>query len=111
MLLRRKVSATRSHPQNQLDNIYQTVLTNAIGADLSIDEREDICDSLRTVLGTVAVVSSSLPATALDSLPGFQDGEVQELMRDLHSIFNVPDNICQPVRLQHASVADFLLDK
>jgi hypothetical protein len=111
MLLRRKVPATPSHPQKKLDEIYHYVLTNSISPDLSHDETEDVCSSLRTVLGAIAVLVSSLSATALDLLLNLQAGEVQELMRDLNSFFDVPDDLRQPIRLQHASVADFLLDK
>jgi hypothetical protein len=111
MLLQRAVPATRSHPQHKLDEIYHDVLANAISPELSEEEAEDVCLSLRIVLGAIAVLFSSLSALSLDSLLGLEEGEVQELMSDLHSIFDVPDDQQQVIRSQHASVGDFLLDR
>ncbi len=110
MILQSSGSTTSSHPQQKLDWIYLDVLANAVREGLSDEEREAICSSLRTVLGAVAVLFTSLSAFSLDLLLEFQAGEVQALMHDLHSIFDVPDDYSQPIRPHHASVGDFLLD-
>jgi hypothetical protein len=78
----------------------------------SEEEEKHVCRAIRTVLGAVAVMFSSLAAASLDTLLQLNRGDtVRGLLQDLHSMLDAPDEFHQPIRLQHASICDFLLDE
>jgi hypothetical protein len=109
-ILRDRVLSTANHPQRRLDEIYHSVLRNSMRESYSPEEQEELCNSLRIVLGTIAVLFSSLSAPSLASLLQFPETEVRYVLYDLQSILDIPDDAHLPIRLQHASVRDFLLD-
>jgi hypothetical protein len=109
-VLRDEVPSTGNHPQTSLDNIYHGVLQNSLSQSYSPEEQDELCRSLRIVLGAIAVLFSSLSAPSLASLLDFSVTEIQDVLCDLHSILDIPDDPHLPIRLQHASVRDFLLD-
>jgi hypothetical protein len=75
------------------------------------DDGDDVCKSLQTVLSVVAVLHLQLSAPSLAALLHFKEVELLGVLRDVHSILDIPDDRQLPIRLQHASVRDFLLDK
>ncbi len=109
-ILERTASDTASDPERALDAIYTYVLQSALRNDYNEDEERALCSSLQTILGTIAVSFSSLSASALESLLYIEENTVQDALVDLHSIFDVPDDCNLPIRLQHASVRDYLLN-
>jgi hypothetical protein len=110
LILRDGASSTSTHPQTRLDEIYHHVLQNSLREAYSQDENDELCSVLRTVLGTVAVLFSSFSAPSLAALLNLTEAELVEVLCDLHAIFDVPDEPHLPIRPQHASVRDFLLD-
>jgi hypothetical protein len=93
MLLRHQVPPTSTDPDHQLDAIYSCVLRQALRETVSDDEREEICHSLWIVLGTIVVLFSVLSGPSLDHLLYLPAGETQEILSDLHSIFDVPSGL------------------
>ncbi len=91
--------------------MYTSVLCNAIPDNVIDGERESFCKLLRTVLGTNAVSLSLLSMESLASLLFLPEYEVVYIFRDLHSIIDIPDGRYELIRLHHASVRNFLLDK
>jgi WD40 repeat protein len=85
------------------------MLCDSIASDATTEKSDAHCNRLKTVLGTIAKLSSSLPALAIASLLQLQDHEVVSTLFPLHSVVDVPDEPDMPVRLHHASVRDFLL--
>jgi hypothetical protein len=104
-----RVSTARTTPEQKLDEIYSSVLQNALRPEYSEEEAAEVCSSLRTVLGTIAVLVSALSAPALEALLGLPKNEVSDILGDLHAIFDVPEDPNRPIRPQHASVRDYLL--
>ncbi len=98
------------HPAAKLDEIYTHILRNALSKDAADDERNSFLECLTTVLGTIAVLFSSLPVPSLASLHSVPDYEVLDSLRDLHPIIYVFDDNDEPIRLHHASIRGFLLD-
>jgi type II secretory pathway predicted ATPase ExeA len=110
-ILQRKLLLSGTHPELMLDEMYTSVLRNAVPENVVDRERESFCKLLRTVLGTIAVSFSSLSMESLASLLFLPEHEVVDIFRDLHSIIDIPDSPHEPIRLHHASVRDFLLNK
>jgi hypothetical protein len=109
-ILTDKMSSIENHPQKNLDKIYHSVLQNSLRAGYSQEEQDDLCSSLRTVLGAIAILFSSLSASSLASLLHVPETEIADALYDLHSILDVPDDPRLPIRPHHASVRDSLLD-
>jgi hypothetical protein len=104
-------SDAASSPKRSLDGIYSRVLRNALRDDFTAEEADLACGLLRTVIGSIVVLFSSFSAHSLGAMLDLTATEVQNILRDLHSIFDVPDDDLRPIRPQHASVRDYLLDK
>ncbi|KAL4911900.1 hypothetical protein BDW62DRAFT_206990 [Aspergillus aurantiobrunneus] len=98
-------------PQLQLDRIYLTVLMQSLSAEYTDKEKEELCDLLRYILGSVAVLLDPLSTCSLSSLLGLPEDEVYLTLEGLHSIIDVPQDTARPLRLHHPSFRDFLLDK
>jgi hypothetical protein len=109
-ILERKASGAVSEPEKALDAIYEYVLHSALRNDYNEDEQAELCDSLRTILGAIAISFSSLSASSLESLLYLDENTVQDALCDLHSILDVPKDLHLPIRPQHASVRDYLLN-
>ncbi len=103
--------APYTSPERRLDAIYDRVLRNTLRDDFTSDEVEDACSSLRTVLGSIAVQRSALSAPALAAMLHLSEVDVRDILRDVHSIFDVPDDPYRPIRPRHASVRDYLLNQ
>jgi hypothetical protein len=104
-------SAASSSPEGRFDAMYHSVLKTALREDFTADEVEETCQLLRTVLGSIAVMFSPLPAASLGSLFDLAEDEIRDTLCDLYSIINVPDGPLRPVRLHHVSVRDYVLSK
>jgi len=115
-------STSPTEPEKQLDQIYLTVLESSIGQDYRDEERAELCENLSTTLGTIVILFSPLSLLSLARLlPNLtQDlGQTPEdfhsisedILEDLHSILDIPEDQSLPIRLHHPSFRDFLLDK
>jgi hypothetical protein len=98
-------------PNSALDQIYLTVLENAISDDLSDEEKVDVTNQLRLTLGTIAVLFAPLSVAGLSHLLGYETEEVELTLADLHSILDIPSGTERPIRLHHPSFRDFLYDR
>jgi hypothetical protein len=56
-------------PEEKLNEIYITVLTNSVSDDYDDQEKDKLYKMLKTILGTIAILFSSLSATALARVP------------------------------------------
>ncbi|KAI4646637.1 hypothetical protein J4E93_004859 [Alternaria ventricosa] len=98
-------------PEQQLDQIYTTVLRDAVPEDCDDDEKQEFCEELREVLGSVVLLFFPLPMNSLAALLEVPFLQVQETLHDLRSIFYIPNDISSPIRLHHPTFRDFLLDE
>ena len=105
-----------------LDEIYSTVLQKSLRPNWSQDEKNEHCEALKLILGTLVVLESPLTVQSLDALLKSPMESIEPLMKgirpsldDLHAIIDVPADIpadwTQSVRLHHRSFNDFLLDR
>jgi hypothetical protein len=65
VIVKRRISGVVTSQERKLDDIYISVLRSAIQEQWTTDEKERFCRLLNDVLGTVAVLFSSLPVAAL----------------------------------------------
>ena len=100
-----------TQPEKQLNDMYLTVLKSSVGQGYEEQEREELCETLRTTLGTIAILFSLLPAHSLARLLQMPKEDIDQTLDDLHSILDIPEDQSRPVRLHHPSFRDFLLDK
>ncbi len=105
------MSSASSSPERRLDEIFAGVLRAALRVDFTDEELKEVTSSLRIVLGSIAVLFTSLSAPSLELLLGIGKNEALNILCDLHSIIDVPNDHLQPIRTHHISVRDFLLDK
>jgi hypothetical protein len=98
-------------PESHLNDIYLTVLKNSICECYIEQEKEDLCYTLREILGSIVVLSSPLSADALTKLLYIPKRDIDQALRDLHAILDIPGDQTHPLRLHHPSFRDFLLNK
>jgi len=97
-------------PEKRLDEIYLTVLKSSISQDYEEQERAELCEALKTILGTIVTLYSPLSLLSLAGLLRMPTQEMGQTLDDLHSILDIPEDQSLPIRLHHPSFRDFLLD-
>jgi hypothetical protein len=97
-------------PEKHLDEIYTTVLKQSVAPEYTEEEKEDAFYMLRTTLGSIVVLLSSLSTSSLCRLLGFRREVIDQTLSDLHSVLDVPKDQSQPLRLHHPSFRDYLLN-
>lgn len=103
------------HPQSrgklsQMAAMYLPVLENLI-AGKSPDQREEILQDFRLVVGSIIILASPLSISALARILNFPEDEVAGRLEMLHSVLSIPSVAQAPVTLLHLSFRDFLLDQ
>ncbi|KIW99831.1 uncharacterized protein Z518_10759 [Rhinocladiella mackenziei CBS 650.93] len=97
-----------------LDEMYLVVLDSSMKGDFSADEAQDVTTRLRHLVGSVVLLYDNLSAEELERLlfPSLSTGGtlVQDTLDPLHAILDVPEDRTKPVKMQHLSFRDFLVD-
>jgi WD40 repeat protein len=102
--------SNESTPAKSHDAIYLTILSKAIGNDLPVQEQVNLGDALFAVLGTVAALATPVNRNTLSTFAEVSPDLVNQALHGLHSIFAIPDDVLQPIRLLHASFREFVMD-
>ena len=103
--------ASITAPEERLNEIYITILTNSISDEYDDEEKEEVYKMLKAILGTIIILYSPLSAVSLARLLYIPREDIGRAVDDLHSILVVPEDQCHPIRLHHPSFRDFLLDQ
>jgi hypothetical protein len=103
--------STSTAPEKHLDEIYTTVLRQSISPDYSDEEKEESYRMLKRVLGSVVILFSPLPIYLITRMLRVTKEEINLTLEDLHSILDSPQDLTHPIRLNHPSFRDFLLNK
>jgi hypothetical protein len=98
-------------PEKELDNIYVGILLNSISGDYDEEEKVELFELFRKVVGAIMVLFDPLSAEALARLLNEAKSAVNQTLGDLHSVLKIPESPIYPIRLLHPSFRDFLLDK
>jgi hypothetical protein len=97
--------------EKYLDEIYITVLKNSISSDYQNEEKEELYKILKYILGSIVVLLSPLPIFLLNKLLNLPKQDIDQVVEDLHTILNIPENQNRSLRLHHPSFRDFFLNK
>jgi hypothetical protein len=109
-LIKGPLSGT-NNPQKPLDQLYTTVLRESIPQGCSPEDRADLHNTLREVLGSIVILFSPLPENSLAELLDTDPSRIKATLADLHTIFHIPSNASQPIRPHHPTFRDFLINK
>ena len=101
----------RTPPTQSLDEMYSKVLKSSIYINYDEEDREEILDLFKQTVGSIVILSDTLSTTALTSLLDLPIRDVDEILKQLRAVLDVPDALDLPVRLLHPSFRDFLLNK
>ncbi|KAK3998077.1 WD40-repeat-containing domain protein [Cladorrhinum sp. PSN332] len=117
-IMKRVITLLNGHrlgegPEKQLDQIYIAVIRDSIhqGSDYNQQEKAELYQILREILGSIVVLSSPLSMISLARLLNMPLHDIKETLADFHTIFNIPSRDSKPIRLHHPTFRDFLLDK
>ena len=97
-------------PEEHLNKLYITVLRNS-ARNYKKQEKKKWYKLLKTTIGTIVVLFSPLSTSSLAGVLHVRREDVIRTLNDLHSILAIPEEGAQPIRLQHPSFRDFLLDE
>jgi hypothetical protein len=106
-----KGSDAPATPEGHLDRIYTTVLRNSVQLSSIEEERQRFYGMLRQILGSIVVLSSLLLVKSLSNLLHTTKQQVNQTLKSLHAILDIPADENRPLRLHHPSFRDFLLNK
>ncbi len=99
------------NPEKELDQIYAKILSDSIRGDYDEDEKKEVFELFKKIIGAIVILFNPLFAAALSELLNKPILEVSQILRNLHSVLEVPENSVSPIRLLHPSFRDFLLTK
>lgn len=108
-----KVKSTGHPSTKELDEMYKLVLRQSIARG-SDEDTEDLVMLFKQIVGSIIILSDTLSAAALAELLKLsfsQKEDMQEMLKHLGSVLNVPDDETSPLQLFHLSFRDFLLNK
>ncbi|KAH7111013.1 hypothetical protein B0J13DRAFT_660407, partial [Dactylonectria estremocensis] len=94
---------------SQLDATYLPVLNRLIEG-LANRQRDRAIERFRHILGSIVVLGSPLPTSALGRLLNVQKEMINDQLDLLHSVLSIPSSDQSPVRMLHLSFRDFLVD-
>jgi hypothetical protein len=103
-LIQTKPGLSSSHQYGRLDQLYLHILREA-----HISNKNAI-DALRATLITLVLLQQELPAEAFASVAGVDDDICRTYLRRLSAVLNYQHGSSEPVRMMHASFADFMLN-
>jgi hypothetical protein len=101
----------RTSPTRSLDEMYSQVLKSSIYTNYDEEEQEELVDLFKLTVGSIVILSDTLSTTALTNLLNLPRRDVDETLKHVQAVLDVPSTPDLPVRLLHPSFRDFLLDK
>ncbi|KAH8598479.1 WD40-repeat-containing domain protein [Bisporella sp. PMI_857] len=98
-------------PEKHLSGIYTTVLRNSVQPSSMEQEKQRFYRIIKQILGSIAILSSPLSVKSLCRLLHTTKQQVNQTLKNLHAILEIPKDENRPLRLHHPSFRDFLLNK
>jgi hypothetical protein len=94
-----------------LDAMYSQILKSSIYKHYDEEEREEVLDLFKQTVGSIVILLDTISLEALAGLLHLPITDVDEILKLVQSVLDVPNTPDLPVRLLHPSFRDFLLDK
>lgn len=95
--------------ESQLDATYLPTL-NQMVAGLHPRNVTRVLERFHKVIGSIITLASPLSSSALAQLLDIPVATIDDALRTLHSVLNIPVSPQQPIRPLHLSFRDFLVD-
>jgi hypothetical protein len=111
VLLADSASSNPVGPEEQLTKLYLMVLQTSIRHGYNAQDMPVYYGMSQLILGSIVALNCPLPLGSLSALLRVPKHKVDQVLRDLYSILDIPDDQSQPIRLHHPSFRDFLLNK
>ncbi|RBR12020.1 uncharacterized protein FIESC28_08790 [Fusarium coffeatum] len=95
----------------QLDEMYKTVFKSLdpdLGPECSENLMHDEKDTLRMILGAIALAVEPMSANSLVDILGIDPDSI-ELVKTCRAVLYIPENDDEPIQMLHKSFSDFLL--
>jgi hypothetical protein len=102
------LTSTNTSSTKDLDLMYLLVLTTSID-NASEDEREDLSNLFRQIIGSIIVLYSTLSTASLMEILQVSSTEMDGALEGLHSVLDITGDANSPIQLVHPSFRDFLL--
>jgi hypothetical protein len=96
-------------PQQNLDNIYAQILRFSVAEKIR-REKLEIYRRFKQILGPIVLLFNPLSIDGLGELLSISKVEIEDTLRDLYSIIDVPESQTAPIQMLHLSFPEFLLD-
>ena len=95
----------RFNSNTTLDSLYTSILEAAFG-----DEDPEVYPRVRSTIGTVVLLVSPLPASAIAELIGLDSEEAALFLVQVQSLLVLDENSNRPVKPFHKSFPDFIIN-
>ncbi|KAF8244588.1 hypothetical protein K440DRAFT_471685, partial [Wilcoxina mikolae CBS 423.85] len=102
---------TRQSPTGALDGMYTQVLKHSVIGDCEEQEKEELSERFRQIVGSIVLLSDPLSVDALARLLHKETWEIEVTLDALRSVLDVSESEYGGIQLLHPSFRDFLLDK
>ncbi|KLJ06195.1 hypothetical protein EMPG_10376 [Blastomyces silverae] len=99
----------KNSPQRNIDSIYTQILKFSVANKIE-KEKTEIYGLFRRVLGPVILLFNPLSTDALSKLLSVPKEQINDVLRDLHSLLLVPNSEEEPIQTLHLSFPEFLSD-
>jgi len=103
-------TASRS-PTGALDGMYTQLLRHSVIGDCEDEDKEELLERFRHVVGSIVLLSDPLTASSLAKLLHKDPWEVDVTLNSLGSVLDISESQGCGIRSLHPSFCDFLLDQ
>ncbi|KAF8429069.1 vegetative incompatibility protein HET-E-1 [Tirmania nivea] len=97
-------------PTRGLDEMYMNLLQHSVIGKRNPMDYEQLVARFKEIAGSIVIMSDIMPVQNLAELLQIPTKRASGTLASLRSVFNIPENESQPIRLFHPSFRDFLLD-
>lgn len=101
---------SKSATLSGLEKTYLPILSHLI-IDKDQRERKQVVEDFQEFVGAIILLADPLAAQPLSSLLIVSPRTVQQKLKRLHSVLDIPGDTNAPIRIFHLSFRDFLVDR
>ena len=94
---------------SQMGQTYFPVLKRLSTRSSESYKEETLYRDFRVIIGSIMVLADPLSVASLEALLNVSRTTINFLLRSLHSVLQVPDNLETPVRTLHLSFSEYIL--
>ena len=96
---------TELKTHTSLDTLYMSIFQRSFQKNKPKDD-----DMVRSILSATVLVANPLSVSAIATLTGYRQNQVQRLLELIQSLLVLPEDVKSPVRPFHKSFPDFITD-